>query len=289
MNSFCRSIVSFGRKHDNVLFAIGEIALGTAAVIFAVKNTAKYIEDHEEDSEVDGNTPAEKAKDVGKHYWQTGVCLGGFIALRSLDCVYTGEQKREYSKALMACQAALAAKKPGQNAKKIAQNDLPEGTPLDKDGKPLEGEEMEELRDNNTYDQYGYQFWFDGDEIPDPEESVYLSDYCKRDAFYFPQTGRLIISTLADMQQAEINCRLQIQSGKDLYFNDVYKYCGAGSDGMGHDLFMKGDPSDDIDEFSFDMSPGMILYNDGFGSSDLIYVINPNRYIYNLNIPEELQ
>ena len=46
---FMSSIKAGLSKNSNLLFCIGEIALGTAAVIFAVKNTEKYIDDTEEE------------------------------------------------------------------------------------------------------------------------------------------------------------------------------------------------------------------------------------------------
>lgn len=287
MNKFLRSIVSFGRKHDNVLFAIGEIGLATGAVIFAVKNTEKYILELPPSDPDD--TPVEKTKKVVTTYWPTAICLGGFIGLRTLDCIHTQKTREEYAKALMACQAALAAKKP-KDSKKIAQNDLPEGTPLNREGKPLEGDEMVKLRDENTYDQYGYQFWFINDELPIPEESLYsLDGFGKKELFIIPSTGKYFISTLQDVRNAENSCRLQIESGANLYMNDVYKYLGVGSDGIGHDLYMKGDLEGMEDEFMFDLAPAILDYNDGFGSTELMYTINPNRFIYNLNIPEEFQ
>lgn len=278
------SIGRFFYKHDTAIFAISEIALATGAVVCAVKNTEKYIEDHEDYTYVDDPTPEmakNKAKDMVVHYWPTMVLLGGFIGIRTWDCIHTQNVRKEYAKALMACQTALAAARKKnlttQNPKAITKQD----------GDQLQGDDMVEARNNNTYDQYGYEFFFDDSEMPEPEESVYLTNMCKRDAFYIPITGRYFISTLVDVQQAEINCRLQLESGKDVYLNDLYKFLGIGSDGIGHDLYMEGDPSEDGDSsgFSFDLAPAMVHYNDNYDSSDLIYTINPTRFIYDINVP----
>lgn len=268
---FMSSIKAGLSKNSNLLFCIGEIALGTAAVIFAVKNTEKYIIDDIEEKENDEEKPAqEKTKSLVKHYWQTGVCLAGFVALRSIDCVYSNKVRNDYAKALLAAQSALLA----QNRKKSKKDEK-----VEKDVGP-QGEEMHET-------PYVYQFFFNADELPEAEESVFTTSGPNKDLFYIPSLGVLFYSNLTDVRNAENECMLQLSSGADITVNEMMKYLGLGSRPIGHNEYYQGDPEDDevCGDFSFDLAPAMIDWNDGsFGedsSIDLIYTINPNRTLRN--------
>ena len=270
---FMSSIKAGLSKNSNLLFCIGEIALGTAAVIFAVKNTEKYIIDDIEEKENEEEKPAqEKAKTLVKHYWQTGVCLAGFVALRSIDCVYSNKVRNDYAKALLAAQSALLA----QNRKKPKKDD--------KDNKEIgpQGEEMQEIRAENAYNDYVYRFFFNGDELPEAEDCVFATSGPNNELFYIPSIGVLFYSNLTDVRNAENECMLQLNSGADMTVNEMMKYLGLGSISVGNVEYYQGDPEDDevCGDFSFDLAPAMIVWNDG-GSTDLIYTINPNRTLRN--------
>lgn len=270
---FMSSIKAGLSKNSNLLFCIGEIVLGTAAVIFAVKNTEKYIIDDTEEKENEEEKSAqEKAKSLVKHYWQTGVCLAGFVALRSIDCVYSNKVRNDYAKALLAAQSALLA----QNRKKPKKDD--------KGNKEVgpQGEEMQELRAENAYNVYEYQFFFNADELPEAEESVFVTTEPDVYLFYIPSIGVLFYSNLTDVRNAENKCMLQLSSGADMTVNEMMKYLGLGSISVGNVEYYQGDPEDDevCGDFSFDLAPAMIDWNDG-GSTDLIYTINPNRTLRN--------
>lgn len=276
---FMSSIKAGLSKNSNLLFCIGEIALSTAAVIFAVKNTEKYIYDidsEEEDRTIHDQKPVqERAKILAEHYWQTGICLVGFIALRSVDCIYSNKVRDDYAKALLAAQSALLAKnrkKPGQ-----IQNDT------DKKEVGPQGEEMERIRDKNAYDEYVYRFFFEGDELPETEDCVFDTSNPKTDLFYIPSLGVLFYSNLTNVRNAENKCMLQLNSGADMTVNEMMKYLGLGSRPIGNFEYYRGDPEDDevCGDFSFDLAPAMIDWNDGFGSTDLMYTINPNRTLRN--------
>lgn len=275
---FMSSIKAGLSKNSNLLFCIGEIALGTAAVIFAVKNTEKYIDDTEEEEDNEKEKPAqEKAKTLVKHYWQTGVCLAGFVALRSIDCVYSNKVRNDYAKALLAAQSALLA----QNRKKPKKDekDIKEVGP--------QGEEMQELRAENAYNDYAYQFFFNSDELPETEESVFATSGSNEQLFYIPSIGVLFYSNLTDVRNAENKCMLQLNSGADMTVNEMMKYLGLGSRSIGNVEYYQGDPEDDevCGDFSFDLAPAMIDWNDGYfgedSSIELIYTINPNRTLRN--------
>ena len=271
---FMSSIKAGLSKNSNLLFCIGEIALGTAAVIFAVKNTEKYIIDDTEQKENEEEKPEqEKAKSLVKHYWQTGVCLAGFVALRSIDCVYSNKVRNDYAKALLAAQSALLA----QNRKKPKKDD--------KDEKEVgpQGEKMQEIRAENAYNDYVYQFFFNFYELPEVEESVFAtSPYGPNNQlFYIPSLGVLFYSNLTDVQNAENECMLQLNSGTDMTVNEMMKYLGLGSRPIGNVEYYQGDPEDDevCGDFSFDLAPAMIECDDG--SRELMYTINPNRTLRN--------
>lgn len=270
---FMSSIKARLSKNSNLLFCIGEIALGTAAVIFAVKNTEKYIIDDTEEKKNGEEKPAqEKAKTLVKHYWQTGVCLAGFVALRSIDCVYSNKVRNDYAKALLAAQSALLA----QNRKKPKKDD--------KDSKEIgpQGEEMQKLRAEKAYNDYAYQFFFNADELPEADESVFATTGPNNELFYIPSLGVLFYSNLTDVRNAENECMLQLSSGADMTVNEMMKYLGLGSISVGNVEYYQGDPEDDevCGDFTFDLAPAMIDWNDG-GSTDLIYTINPNRTLRN--------
>lgn len=272
---FMSSIKAGLSKNSNLLFCIGEIALGTAAVIFAVKNTEKYIIDDTEEKENEEEKPAqEKAKTLIKHYWQTGVCLAGFVALRSIDCVYTNRVRNDYAKALLAAQSALLA----QNRKKPKKDN--------KDVGP-QGEEMQEIRAENAYNDYAYQFFFNADELPEAEDCVFAISGPNDELFYIPSLGVLFYSNLTEVQNAENKCMLQLNSGVDMTVNEMMKYLGLGSRPIGNVEYYQGDPEDDevCGDFSFDLAPAMVNWNDGsFGensSIELMYTINPNRTLRN--------
>lgn len=274
---FISSIKAGLSKNSNLLFCIGEIALGTAAVIFAVKNTENYIDDAEEENDEEKKPAQEKAKTLVKHYWQTGVCLAGFVALRSIDCVYSNRVRNDYAKALLATQSALLA----QNRKKPKKDD--------KNNKKVgpQGEEMQELRAENAYDDYVYQFFFNSDELPEIEESIFATSESNDQLFYIPSIGVLFYSNLIDVWNAEDKCILQLNSGADMTVNEMMEYLGLGSRSIGNVEYYQGDPEDDevCGDFSFDLAPAMIDWNDGyFGeakSKELIYTINPNRTLRN--------
>lgn len=274
---FMSSIKAGLSKNSNLLFCIGEIALGTAAVIFAVKNTEKYIIDDTEEKENEEEKPAqEKAKSLVKHYWQTGVCLAGFVALRSIDCVYSNKVRNDYAKALLAAQSALLA----QNRKKPKQDN--------KDNKDVgpQGEEMQELRAENAYNDYVYQFFFNADELPEAEDCVFAISGPNDELFYIPSLGVLFYSNLTEVQNAENKCMLQLNSGVDMTVNEMMKYLGLGSRSIGNVEYYQGDPEDDevCGDFSFDLAPAMVDWNEGFGnqkSTELMYTINPNRTLRN--------
>ncbi len=260
---FMSSIKAGLSKNSNLLFCIGEIALGTAAVIFAVKNTEKYIYDidgeEEEDQTVHEQKPVqERAKILAEHYWQTGICLVGFIALRSIDCVYSNKVRDDYAKALLAAQSALLAK----NRKKPKKDDKEVGP---------QGEE------------YIYQFFFNADELPEAEDCVFAISGPNDELFYIPSLGVLFYSNLTEVQNAEIKCMLQLNSGVDMTVNEMMKYLGLGSRPIGNVEYYQGDPEDDevCGDFSFDLAPAMVDWNDGFGSTALMYTINPNRTLRN--------
>lgn len=275
---FLDTIGVFCRKHDSAIFAVVEIGLATASVIFAAKNTEDYIcTEHDSEEE-----PKEKAKRLVKAYWPTMVCYGSLVALRSVDAVYTHKTKQEYAKALMAAQSALMAyrerdKKRITTSETSAQND--EQTPT--------GEELVEARVNNAYDQYEYQFVFDEQEMPEPETSVYFTpSYGKRELFYIPLTGRLFVSNLTDVQNAEAYCRAQIESGNDMFLNEMYKYLGIGSDNMGSQMYIEGDAVPD-DMFIFDLMPACIEWGGDVNSDrELMWTIQPNRWIKDINVPQ---
>ena len=268
---FMSSIKAGLSKNSNLLFCIGEIALGTAAVIFAVKNTEKYIDDTEEEDNKEEKPVQEKAKLLVKHYWQTGVCLTGFVALRSIDCVYSNKVRNDYAKALLTAQSALLA----QNRKKPKKDD--------KDNKEVgpEGEEMQEMRAEKACDEYMYQFFFNFDELPEAEESVFATSGSNDELFYIPSLGVLFYSNLTDVRNAENECMLQLNSGTDMTVNEMMKYLGLGSRSIGNVEYYQGDPEDDevCGDFSFDLAPAMIDCGDG--STELIYTINPNRTLRN--------
>ena len=273
---FMSSIKAGLSKNSNLLFCIGEIALGTAAVIFAVKNTEKYIDDTEEEDNEEEKPAQEKAKTLVKHYWQTGVCLAGFVALRSIDCVYSNKVRNDYAKALLAAQSALLA----QNRKKPKKDD--------KDNKEVgpQGEEMQEIRAEKACDEYMYQFLFNADELPEADESVFATSGPNNELFYIPSLGVLFYSNITDVRNAENECMLQLSSGADMTVNEMMKYLGLGSMSIGNVEYYQGDPEDDevCGDFSFDLAPAMIDWNDGFGnqnSTDLMYTINPNRTLRN--------
>lgn len=274
---FMSSIKAGLSKNSNLLFCIGEIALGTAAVIFAVKNTEKYIIDDTEEKENEEEKPAqEKAKSLVRHYWQTGVCLAGFVALRSIDCVYTNRVRNDYAKALLAAQSALLA----QNRKKPKQDN--------KDNKDVgpQGEEMQEIRAEKAYNEYTYQFFFNADELPEAEDCVFAISGPNDELFYIPSLGVLFYSNLTDVQNAENKCMLQLNSGVDMTVNEMMKYLGLGSRPIGNVEYYQGDPEDDevCGDFSFDLAPAMVDWNEGFGnqkSTELMYTINPNRTLRN--------
>lgn len=269
---FMSSIKAGLSKNSNLLFCIGEIALGTAAVIFAVKNTEKYIIDDAEEKENEEEKPAqEKAKTLVKHYWQTGVCLAGFVALRSIDCVYSNKVRNDYAKALLAAQSALLA----QNRKKPKKDD--------KGNKEVgpQGEEMQEIRAENAYNDYVYRFFFNADELPVVEDSVFATSGPYKELFYIPSLGVLFYSNLTDVRNAENECMLQLSSGADMTVNEMMKYLGLGSRPIGNVEYYQGDPEDDevCGDFSFDLAPAMIDWNDEY--RELMYTINPNRTLRN--------
>lgn len=270
---FMSSIKAGLSKNSNLLFCIGEIALGTAAVIFAVKNTEKYIYDIDGEEEDRAIHEQKRAKILAEHYWQTGVCLVGFIALRSIDCVYSNKVRDDYAKALLAAQSALLAKnhkKPGQT-----QNDT------DKKEVGPQGDKMERIRDENAYDEYAYRFFFKGDELPEAEVCVLDMSNQKTDLFYIPSLGVLFYSNLTDVRNAENECMLQLSSGSDMTVNEMMKYLGLGSRPIGNVEYYQGDPEDDevCGDFCFDLAPAMIEQKDG--STYLMYTINPNRTLRN--------
>ena len=264
---FMSSIKAGLSKNSNLLFCIGEIALGTAAVIFAVKNTEKYIDDTNEEENSEEKPAQEKAKTLVKHYWQTGVCLAGFVALRSIDCVYSNKVRNDYAKALLAAQSALLA----QNRKKPKKDDKKVGP---------QGEEMQKIRAENAYNDYAYRFFFTFDELPEAEESVFATSGPNNELFYIPSLGVLFYSNLTDVRNAENECMLQLSSGADMTVNEMMKYLGLGSISIGNVEYYQGDPEDDevCGDFSFDLAPAMIGC-DGF--TELIYTINPNRTLRN--------
>lgn len=269
---FMSSIKAGLSKNSNLLFCIGEIALGTAAVIFAVKNTEKYIiNDTKEEDNEEEKSAQEKAKTLVKHYWQTGVCLAGFVALRSIDCVYSNKVRNDYAKALLAAQSALLA----QNRKKPKKDD--------KGNKEIgpQGEEMEELRAENAYNDYAYRFFFNFDELPEADESVFVTTGPSDYLFYIPSLGVLFYSNITDVRNAENECMLQLNSGADMTVNEMMKYLGLGSISVGNVEYYQGDPEDDevCGDFSFDLAPAMISCDDG--STELMYTINPNRTLRN--------
>lgn len=273
---FMSSIKAGLSKNSNLLFCIGEIALGTAAVIFAVKNTEKYIDDTKEEDNEEEKPAQEKAKTLVKHYWQTGVCLAGFVALRSIDCIYSNKVRNDYAKALLAAQSALLA----QNRKKPKKDD--------KDNKEVgpQGEEMQEIRAEKACDEYMYQFFFNGDELPKAEDCVFAISGPNDELFYIPSLGVLFYSNLTDVQNAENECMLQLNSGADMTVNEMMKYLGLGSRPIGNVEYYQGDPEDDevCGDFSFDLAPAMVDWNVGFGnqkSTELMYTINPNRTLRN--------
>lgn len=267
---FMSSIKAGLSKNSNLLFCIGEITLGTAAVIFAVKNTEKYINDTEEEDNKEEKPAPEKAKTLVKHYWQTGVCLAGFVALRSIDCVYSNKVRNDYAKALLAAQSALLA----QNRKKPKKDD--------KDNKEVgpQGEEMQEIRAEKACDEYMYQFFFNADELPEADESVFATSGPNNELFYIPSLGVLFYSNITDVRNAENECMLQLSSGADMTVNEMMKYLGLGSISIGNVEYYQGDPEDDevCGDFSFDLAPAMI---DCDGFTELIYTINPNRTLRN--------
>lgn len=283
---FVDNVVVFCHKHDSLLFAIGEIALGTAAVIFAVKNTEQYISDREEEIDQGPKPVPEKAKDIVTHYWPTMVCYGSLVALRSLDAVYTNHARQEYAKALVAAQSALLARSRGDKKQFPSESTQNENLPA------LQGEEMQELRVENAYDQYNYQLWLNNDEMPDCERSVYLTPNCMGivTEFYIPALDVYFLSTMTDVQNAENSVRMQLQSGADVSINEMLKYLGLGSRYVGYEEYMEGDPEHDeiCGDFSFDLLPARLDLNDGFGSVDCVWTINPNRLIRNklLDIPQ---
>ena len=268
---FMSSIKAGLSKNSNLLFCIGEIALGTAAVIFAVKNTEKYIDDTEEEDSEEEKPAQEKAKTLVKHYWQTGVCLAGFVALRSIDCVYSNKVRNDYAKALLAAQSALLA----QNRKKPKKDE--------KDNKKVgpQGEVMQELRAENAYNDYAYQFFFNADELPEAEDCVFAASGPNDELFYIPSLGVLFYSNLTDIRNAENECILQLNSGADMTVNEMMKYLGLGSRPVGNNEYYQGDPEDDevCGDFSFDLAPAMIEQKDD--STYLMYTINPNRTLRN--------
>lgn len=268
---FMSSIKAGLSKNSNLLFCIGEIALGTAAVIFAVKNTEKYIDDTEEKENEEEKPAQEKAKSLVRHYWQTGVCLAGFVALRSIDCVYSNKVRNDYAKALLAAQSALLA----QNRKKPKKDD--------KGNKEVgpQGEKMQEIRAENAYNDYVYQFFFNADELPVVEDSVFATSGPYKELFYIPSLGVLFYSNLTDVWNAESECMLQLSSGADMTVNEMMKYLGLGSRPIGNVEYYQGDPEDDevCGDFSFDLAPAMIDLNDE--SKELMYTINPNRTLRN--------
>lgn len=275
---FMSSIKAGLSKNSNLLFCMGEIALSTAAVIFAVKNTEKYIYDidseEEEGRAVHDQKPVqERAKILAEHYWQTGICLVGFIALRSVDCVYSNKVRDDYAKALLAAQSALLAK----NRKKPGQTHNGSGK---KEVGP-QGEEMQEIRHTNAYDEYVYRFFFKENELPEAEDCVFDTSKPKTELFYIPSLGVLFYSNLTDVRNAENECMLQLNSGADMTVNEMMKYLGLGSRPTGNVEYYPGDPEDDevCGKFSFDLAPAMIEQKDG--STYLMYTINPNRTLRN--------
>lgn len=273
---FMSSIKAGLSKNSNLLFCIGEIALSTAAVIFAVKNTEKYIYDidsEEEDRTIHDQKPVqERAKILAEHYWQTGICLVGFIALRSIDCVYSNKVRDDYAKALLAAQSALLAK----NRKKPGQTHNGSGK---KEVGP-QGDEMQEIRHTNAYDEYVYRFFFKENELPEAEDCVFNTNP-KTDLFYIPSLGVLFYSNLTDVRNAENECMLQLNSEADMTVNEMMKYLGLGSRPTGNVEYYPGDPEDDevCGRFSFDLAPAMVEQKDG--STYLMYTINPNRTLRN--------
>lgn len=273
---FMSSIKAGLSKNSNLLFCIGEIALSTAAVIFAVKNTEKYIYDidsEEEDRTIHDQKPVqERAKILAEHYWQTGICLVGFIALRSIDCVYSNKVRDDYAKALLAAQSALLAK----NRKKPGQTHNGSGK---KEVGP-QGDEMQEIRHTNAYDEYVYRFFFKENELPEAEDCVFNTNP-KTDLFYIPSLGVLFYSNLTDVRNAENECVLQLNSEADMTVNEMMKYLGLGSRPTGNVEYYPGDPEDDevCGRFSFDLAPAMVEQKDG--STYLMYTINPNRTLRN--------
>lgn len=279
------NVTAAASKHSNFLFAAGEIGLVICGTYFTVKNTEKYIEKRKD---IELNTGAEKAKFALQMYWPTMVCMGGFIGLRTLDCIYSDSVRKSYAKALMASQAALMAKQSVPDIKKKLSKEV-QGKLSGMTGKvtnpPDDKPEtnLEDERATNAFDQYEYVFFFKGDEMPDPEESVFNSpNMCgTRQLFYIPMTGRLFVSTFEDVKRAEAECAAQIDSGNRLYLNEMNKYLGIGSDNIGAESFIEGDTNMD-DPFSLDLAPGAIQYEDGFGSMELIWTINPNKYVYSV-------
>lgn len=250
------NLLTFARKHSNLLFAIGEIALTTGAVTFAIKNTNDYIcTEHSQEE------PKEKAKKIAKHYWPTMIFFSGFVALRSVDAIYNHELKMEYTKALLAAQSALLAGK-----KKITEVQTSDA-------------QNENLPVPSGEDQanWDYVYFFDPDDIP---EAMELSTNCigredaNLDIFYIPSLGVLFRDDLYHVRQAEEYCARWVEEGKDLFVNDMMKLLGLGSISMGKELYFEGDPSSGVDKgFIFDLAPAMTDDDNPI----LFFTINPNR------------
>ena len=159
----------------------------------------------------------------------------------------------------------------------------------EKDNKVVgpQGEEMQELRAENAYNDYAYQFFFNGDELPVVANTVSSASGPNDQLFYIPSLGVLFYSNLTDVLNAENECMLQLSSGADMTVNEMMKYLRLGSRSIGNVEYYQGDPEDDevCGDFSFDLAPAMINWNDGsFGedsSIELIYTINPNRTLRN--------
>lgn len=288
---FVDRVLGCAHKHDSLLFTIGEIGLATAALIFAVKNTNEYIMDREEEINQAPKEPAEKCKDILQHYWPTMALYGGYVTLSVLDCKYTQNVKQEYAKAIIAAQSALLARSRADKSKQEHKDGDDKNLPsvVDEGSDDDRVTNLTELRDIHTYEQYYYQFWFDADDMPEPEESTFNSPNCTgtRQLFYIPVADRLFVSTYDDVIQAETYVRAQIESGNSMMLNELYKYLGIGSDNLGAELYIEGDPKDvDDDMFVFDLAPACMDYNDGFDSKELMWTINPNRVFKNVNVRE---
>lgn len=255
-------LITFLKRHDSLLFTIGEIGLVTGALIFTAKGTEKYLAKKLADESEDADkTPKEKCQDIIEDYWPAMIFFGSFVALRSLDAVYSHKIKMDYAKAIVAAQSTLlASKKKTSEVETNTQND--QLVPA-------------EIADQENWD---YTYFFDPDIIP---SEIEISTSCmgredaNLDIFFIPSLGILFKDDLYHVQQASSFCSGVLEKGRDLTINNMLKYLGLGSISMGDELYFEGDIAggDMFGQFSFDLAPAMTDDDNPI----LFFTINPNR------------